>query len=205
MIENTKMKSMNSLLIDHQEVKNIRSVYEVGARSIILYAIILARYEEFDKKTLVQQWLINENLWAHVSPSEKLFLEDPDPERQAVINATWKAECIWVLCWLLKKVDLLSPPTHKISQKDIHFMKVTLPRYGQPTHRYLEGLELRSPEEIFRELEKIYQIHWAMRNAKMRAEPPMEQFDQDVVLERHRTLNWVTNPGDEWDEITTDT
>lgn len=79
-----------------------------------------------------------------------------------------------------------------------------MPELFSSTSDFIESAILRSKVEIEEEYERIYDIHWKVRNAK-RTGVPIE-YDGGVVQERHYAMNWITGYcGQAWDEITTDT
>ena len=150
----------------------------------------------------VVAWLKAEDLWDVVSPLEADFLQSNGPPRQAVVNATWRAEALWVLLWSLRKVDDLEFPTKLC---DMERLQLCLPRVGAPTAAFINSADRRSTPEILDAVDLIYRTHWAIRDAQIKGKPIPAGLKVGVVVERHYALNWLVLYDDEWDEITTDT
>ena len=70
---------------------------------------------------------------------------------------------------------------------------------------FIASAKLRNIEAILDETDKIYRIHWAVRDAQLNKKTVPAKLDSGVVVERHYALNWLIWYADEWDEITTDT
>jgi hypothetical protein len=88
--------------------------------------------------------------------------------------------------------------------------------------RGLRRYEPRKRGLIWLPKSRTYQIHWRVRDARLRrqptppgklprmpvedCEPPVEVYDAGVVQERHHALNSLIGYcGQDWDDITTDT
>ena len=80
-----------------------------------------------------------------------------------------------------------------------------MPKLGTSSRDFIETAQLRSVSEILDETDRIYRIHWAVREAQLKEQPVPAGLDPDVVWERHYALNWLTWYADEWDDVTTDT
>ena len=48
-----------------------------------------------------------------------------------------------------------------------------------------------------------YCLHWAARNARLGGRPVT--YDEGVVRERHKAINWLAGVEADWDEVPTDT
>jgi len=185
---------------DEYEEKT-RGADEVARRCIALYAIIAAGHEE-PRGELID-WLRRENLWEAVSPVEASFLQSDAPTKQQLVNATWRTEALSSLLWSLGFVPELPPPTGLC---DVQALRRVLPPLMGSVAEWVSTARLR-PDSEFREAnENIYQIHWAVRDARLNGRPIPQGFDPGVVQERHYALNWLIGYcGQDWDDISTDT
>jgi hypothetical protein len=147
-------------------------------------------------------WLRNEKLWGAVSPDEAQFLTVQEPTQEQMVDATWRAEALWVLLWSLDRVRDLEYPSDLC---DLEALQDALPPIGESTAAFVEGAEPRAPAEILDAADLIYRTHWAVRDAQLKGLEPPAQLNPSVVMERHYALNWLVYYADEWDEITTDT
>jgi len=84
-----------------------------------------------------------------------------------------------------------------------HVHKV-MPNKGEVAE-FISSARLRPKSEILDETDRIYRIHWAVRDAQINSRPIPAGLNGSVVVERHCALNWLTWYADEWDDVTTDT
>ncbi len=65
---------------------------------------------------------------------------------------------------------------------------------------------MRRKSEILDQADLILRFHWACREAQINGEQTPGGLNDDVVIERHRALNWLIRYMDrDWDDVTTDT
>ena len=70
----------------------------------------------------------------------------------------------------------------------------------------VNGANLRSVEEVLDEADRIYRLHWAVVDARLRGQKAPADLEAGVVYERHYALNWLIGYlGSEWDDVSTDT
>lgn len=168
---------------------------------MILHCLCLVAHEEISRPAATA-WLKAECLWLAVSPSEKRFFEKIDLTQQDVVDASWRAEALWVLLWALGKTEELSTPCTTV---DMPRMIELLPQPLASGVDFLKNAQVRSASEIHEACDDILDIHWSVRDAQLNNREIPNGFDSGVVQERHFALNWLTYYDDEWDEITTDT
>ena len=138
------------LFVDGDEEVELQSAQDVARRTLVLWAIEL-RAEGMPQDEAIG--LIKQlELWDSVSPDEKQFLEDDDPDPDECEQLVWRLESIWVLLWSLGYIDELDWPRgmcdvsqiveilkHNESNPGIHHQcKVTRrignPRRSRPNH-----------------------------------------------------------------------
>jgi hypothetical protein len=198
-------------------IEKIRSADEVARRCLALYAVIAAGHNESRSELI--DWTRRENLWKTVSPKEASFLQAVAPTQQQLANATWRAEALAPLLWALGLVPKLPPPTDLC---DVQGLRRVLPPLLGSVVEWLSAARLCPDSEIHDANETIYQIHWRVRDARLRndptppgklprmpiadCEPPAASYNAGVVQERHYALNWLIGyRGQDWDHISTDT
>jgi hypothetical protein len=197
--------------------EQIQAADQVARRCIVLYAVLAAGHDE-PRGELVA-WLRREGLWDAVSPKESEFLVSESPAQKQRINATWRAEALLPLLWSLGLIAALPIPQQLC---DMQLIRSVLPPLLASVREFISTVRLRSDSEIIDANEKIYQIHWRVRDARLRGQPtplgklprmahadydpPAESYNSGVVQERHHALNWLIGYcGQDWDNITTDT
>ncbi|HAS54894.1 MAG TPA: DUF4272 domain-containing protein [Nitrospiraceae bacterium] len=186
------------LIEDAKSVK-IRSAQDVARRAIVLYNITALGFG-IEKQKVVET-LKKSGVWDSMAPSEKEFVEAAKPTKQQTINATWRVEALWTLLWALGKVESLDFPIAPCDPQRIHGL---MPN-PEEAKGFIASAKLRNIEAILDETDKIYRIHWAVRDAQLNKKTVPAKLDSGVVVERHYALNWLIWYADEWDEITTDT
>ena len=186
--------------IEEEEETKIRTGDQIAKRILILtYLSYIGEVEE-DKPSVVT-FLKNEGLWDAASPGEKgLFLQSEDFEEQIKINLSWKSECILIMLWAIKKIEIIELPTEHVEVPDIIEY---LPDFMANTSEFVNNAQTRTKSEFLDQSDLIYRLHWATRNNESATK---DKLNSSVVMERHYAINWMTNYENlEWDEITTDT
>jgi len=137
-----------------------------------------------------------------LSPSEIDFLRDPQPSDQDRIHFSWQSEAAYPLFWMLGYVDALGRPENQIDPDPM----VRLVS-GRTFDELVAGARLRPQAEMLDALDLTYRYHWAVRQAGLDGALPPAKLNPDVLMERHKALNWLVRYNDDasWDDVTTDT
>ena len=186
-------------LVEAEDEARIQDPKDVAKRAAILYA--LASIGHGGDRNGTQEYLKSEGLWESVTANERILFGKDDPPEQAMIDAAWRAEALWTLLWALGKVEKLELPKGQCAAEQVHR---AMPNSGEVA-AFINSATLRSKSEILDETDRIYRIHWAVRDAQINGRPIPAGLNGSVVVERHYALNWLTWYADEWDDITTDT
>jgi hypothetical protein len=138
---------------------------------------------------------------AFLSPDEKDFVDDPSPSPTDKAQFAWRSECLGVMLWALGGVPELPRPAKNADPGAL--VKHVI---DQGAARLREGAHLRPAKEILDAADLAYRYDWACVAARMTSEAPPKGVDCEVVVERHRALNWLIGyQGQEWDDVSTDT
>lgn len=137
-----------------------------------------------------------------LSPSEIDFLRDPRPSDQDRIHFSWQAEAAYPLFWMLGYVDALARPEDQVDPDPM--VRLVSDRAFD---ELVAGARLRPQAEMLDALDLTYRYHWAVRQAGLDGEVPPARLNPDVLVERHKALNWLVryNEDASWDDVTTDT
>lgn len=187
-------------LVENSQEVILRKPSEIATRIMILTGIIDTAFDE-DRKEIVS-WLKDTNLWKDVSKSEKEYLTKKSLTKEDKIASSWRTEAVNVLFWSLGMVDKLNEPIKECDLTKAH--EGTKEKYGS-LDNFIKQSEIRSTEEILDQIDLIYRIHWAVRDAILNNRPYPNGYDPSIVYERHYALNWITCYQEDWDDITTDT
>lgn len=136
-------------------------------------------------------------LMAYASAHERDMLSRTTHTEQERINATWTVECLQSFAWCLG-IARLQPLKHC---DDDLASKFPAP-FTNPSE-FIAKARLRPFDEIYRQADLHYRLHWAARNARLKGVqfPVTEGF----VRERRKALDWVIGVEEDWDEVPSDT
>ena len=113
-------------LVEAEDEVRIRDPKAVATRAVVLYSV--AAVGNGIDRNAIQKFLKTEGLWESVTPNERILFEKDDAPRQAIIDAAWRAEALWVLLWALGKVETLDLPTEHCDADYLHRM---MPKKGE--------------------------------------------------------------------------
>ena len=179
----------------------LRPAAEVARRALALLAVALRGESLAEERPLSADELRARcpGAFAALTPAEAAFLAEPAPERQQVVEATWRYEALAALEWALGLAGELPFPS-RACQVDA----VARALQGDPGA--VDGATLRPAAEVLDALDLHYRLHWAVRQAKLDGRPPPGGLIPGVVGERHQALNWLVRlHGADWDEVDTPT
>jgi len=168
---------------------------DVARRALVLNALIGRAYGA--DRALLDGYLRKNDLGDAVTPTERALLAKDRLARQERIDATWLVECVQVLAWGLGLVDL----DHFRRCDDDLASNFPAPR--DSARAFVAGARLRPFEEIHRQCDLLYCLHWAVTEARLRDRKG--KLDGSVIRERHRAINWLAGVESRWDEVSTDT
>jgi hypothetical protein len=177
----------------------LRPAADVARRAIVLMAV--AMRAEGVAQAKVVKFLQQRGVIAAVSPEEKTFLNQAEPDEAQKRHLTWRYESLWTVLWALGHVDALGPPSDQCdARRAIKLINET------PAQKLIGQAQLRPAAEILDEVDFYYRAHWHVRRVELDERPAIDDLDPDVVSERHYALNWLTHYRyQEWDDVTTDT
>lgn len=177
----------------------LRSKEEIVNRAMAL-AAVTAKAEGVDDDR-VNYIISRYNLKDYFTDIENEFMSNSAPSESSKTQLIWRYESYWVLLWALGYVKELAYPD---SICDVPFAVLTLAE--KSAEEFLQGVTLRSHEEILDQADLIYRYNWAVKNNWIAGLKPPANLDSSVVLERHHALNWLIGySGHDWDNISTDT
>lgn len=165
------------------------------ARALLLVALraeSVASGEPMPVATLLSKMPLADDA---LSPQEQAFLQQDAPSQHDCAQFIWRYEGLYLLEWALGLADALPFPAAPV---DAASTVATLIE--------MRGPQLRAPGEILDALDLHYRLHWHIRQSRLKKLGEAAGVDADVVMERHRTLNWLVrfqHAG--WDQVDTPT
>ena len=204
------------LFVSDDEVARIRDPQEAARRALVLWAVEL-RAEGVPRSEaigLIEQLDLGDSL----SPQERAFLDQSEPDSEQARRLVWRLEAIWVLLWALGHVDELAWPD---GMCDVAMLAKIMKEH-EDDPEFIRGAKLRSKSEIIDAQDLTMRIHWAIRDAQLRdgmIPPNLDWTLQGerimvpmsravgVVEQRHYVLNWLVNYPEPagWDDVDTPT
>lgn len=183
-----------------------RSKEEVAGRTLAI--LITSVYAEFlssnkpDARLIAEDLLKQYDVLKYLSPAERAFWDNPNPDQTTVVNMTWRYECALVGLWALGLEHQLSYPDGICNVAAMGTMVRELGSW----EAIMKASVLRAPSEILDEADLVYRYDWACVEARLKGREEPAGLNSGVVLERHRMFNWLIRYMDsEWDDISTDT
>ena len=187
-------------LVDDYTVARFRDPIKIARRSVILYGLIFVANNEKTSEEIIV-YFKKYGLWEDVSPEERGYVEKKNKTDEDNNPVTWRLENLNVLLWSLGHFDRLKFPTTLCDFGNYN----DLPDLDVDPKPWIIKSRLRNTEDILNETDLIYRLHWATEDARINNNKMPVGLNQDVIMERHFALNWLTMYADDWDDITTDT
>ena len=205
------------LFVEDDDEAQLQTAQDVARRTLVLWAVELRAegIPQQEARQLIEQL----DLWESVSPKERAFLEDDDPDPDECQELVWRLESIWVLLWALGYIDELDWPAGMCNVPKL----VGIMKDQEANPDFIAKARLRSKSEILDAQDLIMRIHWAIRDAHLHSDgtiPDGLDWSKNseriqlamspavgVVEQRHYTLNWLVmflRPKS-WDKVDTPT
>lgn len=137
------------------------------------------------------------------SPKEKEYLQKTDPTQEEKVTYSWQYENLFVMEWALGLIDELDFPDHICDVA----LSVRLLKDCGSIQEILEKSKPKSKDVLLDECDLIFCLNWACVDTRVHRLPAPAGMDSGVVVERHKSLNWLTGYDEaaEWDKVGTDT
>jgi len=175
---------------------DIRSSHDIARRAAILSMMVQLSFGAPLK--LVSGWLARHSLVGLLSPEERLVVvAEADPDEATKRRLRWNIEALWASVWVGGLVGELGP-TSPIGDQLAGLVPDL--RTNEPPDRLFEAFRMRDDYELLKTLDLFYRAHWAAVNARLSgvADCP---FNEGVVYERRRLLEWSLNASVEWEDV----
>lgn len=184
-----------------------RSVDEIARRAIALcisanFAIDVANADNKKQlkssKKFYTKLLETYRAKNYLTENEKELFEKMD--QNLAIQISWQFEGLVILFWALNLIHDLSYPMELVNPKVLSSLLSENNNYIE----FLNKCELRPIEEILDQADLTYRYDWYCIDSKINGVNVDEKINSEIVLERHRALNWLIQ-NDDWDNVNIDT
>lgn len=197
-------------VIESESESQCRSPEEIAERAVTLLIISLYSecriqekmgYEEAYR--FVEDIIESFDAEEFLSPSEREYINNPDSTEQEQISYSWKYENLFVMEWALGLVDELDFPDHICDVPNV----VKLLNECSTISDILEKSNPKSKKQLLDECDLIFCLDWSCVDTRIHNLSAPAGMDNGVVLERHKSLNWLVGADDraEWDLVGTNT
>lgn len=181
--------------LEEENKVTLRGASEVAERVLILSYLNSAASDPSLRQQMMI-FLIQEGLWDKTSVEEKaLFHKMPLTEEDLSIML-WRTESIWLLLWVIRKIDSLDLPVKEASPHDIF---PHLPGFLEPTADFIHTATMRNVSEILDQSDFIFRLNWAFRENQAPGSDTLP-LNHHIAYERYFALNWVTCMRETWDD-----
>lgn len=185
--------------IEDSTEARIRSKDEIIGRACALMLVAFkGAADQHERAAEFRQALGN---LAKLSPDEIAFLDNPKPTEAQSNQYGWASEAALPLLWSLGLHGMGRPEKATDPQE---LFRMTVAENAERPRR--EG-KLRPTAELLDQADLIFRYHWAVRDAALNDREWPAGLNGDVVMERHKALNWLVGYAEsaDWDDVTTDT
>jgi hypothetical protein len=174
-----------------------KSKKHIAERAYLLHLVYMVSIGQMDAKVAIK-YLETHSIFFKLTKKEYDFLN----QRNYVLNTdfTWRIERIWILLWVLKKVDFPSFPIQTCCTTSVNKAFYQQNFLKEPDEFIKSCVEYRDKREVMVLLDLYLRLNWYAIENKLKGQQ-VQQFNERIVYERLYALQWVTqNKKLKWDE-----
>lgn len=196
--------------VEQEEMVECRTKEEIVKRALALLVVSIysecllghnMSVEEANHyvKDIIEKYGITEDFF---SPKEYEYLQNQNPEENEKVGFSWQYENLFICEWALGLMEMDFPDhicdvagcVNKIMEFDSF-------------EAIINGCNVRTDTELLDADDLIYCLDWSCVDNRIHNLPTVAGLDGGVVMERHKTLDWLVGADDraEWDEVVTNT
>lgn len=173
---------------------SIASSLDVRRRCLVLSAVCARAYGA--PYELVAPWIEKYGLKEHSTAAEMRLLASRKPTEDEKAPFWPQPDALWEFAWILK---MMPPVDHfrPCSNQLVHMF----PKPGEDVASFLASAEIQEAESLFREADRVYRIHWAVREVALKGRTSPTGQSENVTRHRLQAINWTTRSGVDWDHV----
>jgi len=172
----------------------IASSLEVRRRCLILASVCGRAYGA--PYELVVPWIDNHGMREFCMEAEVELINTQKPNEAQKAPFRLQPEALWEFAWVLKMipaVDHFKPCSDKL----VHMF----PKPGDDPTAILAATDMQEAEALYREADRLYRVHWAVRDAALNRRKTPNGQGEYVTLYRLQAINWTMQSDLGWDEV----
>jgi hypothetical protein len=187
---------VNTHLPQIEEFADLRiaSSLDVRRRCLILTSVCGRAYGA--KYGLVVPWIDDHGLREFCTQDETELIDEKTPSESQRAPFRPQPEALWEFAWVLKMIPAVDHFT-PCSEKLVHMF----PKPGEDPSAFLEATDMQDAEALYREGDRLYRIHWAVRDAALNGRKPPNSQGEYVTRYRLQAINWTMQSDNPWDEV----
>jgi uncharacterized protein DUF4272 len=183
--------------LPHIEETTVRPRDEIVGRSLVLLAILQIPFGA--PIPFIRDWITRQGADAHLSKRERLILAKPNNNLtdQEKIDLGWYIECLWAFMWANSLADSL-----ELKEPVPNYMASLTPdlQKNEDGSKFTTKMALRNYEELYGMRDLYYRAHWQTEDCRLKNLDP-KGFNGGIIMERRRVLEWIMDPGADWDNV----
>ena len=178
------------------EMPTLKDIEEIKGRMSVMNALINIAFEA--PTYIIREWIENNNLVKFLSNSEKEILEKENDDLTdfEVSSLSWYLESLWAFLWVTKMIDKLDAETHV---GDNLALLVPNLQKGEDNQKIENIKEIRSEIEIYTMLDYYFRLHWYCVDERLIGK--QAKLNEGQIYERRKSLEWVNNIENDWDNV----
>lgn len=172
----------------------IASSLDARRRCLVLASVCARAYgAPYD---LVVPWIDTYGLRGYCTDSETDLIDTKKPSEAQKAPFLPQPEALWEFAWVLRMIEAVDH-FKPCSDNLVHMF----PKPGEDPSAFLSATEIQDPEDLYREADRLYRIHWAVRDAALKGRKPPNGHDEYLTLYRLQAINWTIQSGVPWDDV----
>ncbi|ACA87801.1 conserved hypothetical protein [Shewanella woodyi ATCC 51908] len=136
------------------------------------------------------------SLWGFVTEQEQELLLLEQIPKEEFNELTWMPESIQALVWSL---GLIGMDHHMYCDDKLASI---VPPYCDPAG-FIKNAELKPITQIQEQCDLLYRLHWYSKHCRINGIECL--YDESIISERRKALDWVYGVTVNWDDIPMDT
>ncbi|MEH6937531.1 DUF4272 domain-containing protein [Bacillus sp. JJ664] len=181
-------------ILDYAGTRNIN---ELIYRVTIMAGMIYIAFEAPTKD--IKDWIKKQGLYDYVSEWEKSILNKSEVYVTSTekLQLKWYVESLWTLVWIL---GINNDYNYKEPVGDNLIQMVPDIKKNENFNVLESSIRLKPENEIYEMTDLYYRTHWYVVDSRLRG-MLLNSFNEGLVLERRKALEWVINPSVDWDAV----
>ncbi|UOQ98717.1 DUF4272 domain-containing protein [Hymenobacter sp. 5317J-9] len=178
------------------ETPALRPLNEIKGRMAVMNAMLNIAFNA--PVHIIKNWIESHALTEFLSDSERIILSKSNNELTDFDTGSlhWYLESLWALMWATKMIDDL-----EAEEPVGDNMASLLPNLqkGDNNKKIDSILGLRQELEIYEMLDYYYRLHWYCVDERLNGRQAV--LREGLVYERRKSLEWVCNRANDWDNV----